>query len=144
VIVAGRQLADDGIMTQPPDGYPQEPTGNYLPPDQAPPANYPVAGEVPAADHHDEFNRQALDDVKHTRINALWVGLIAGAIITLLLLIFIVQNVESQSIHLLFWTVDLPLGVSLLIAAILGAVITGIVGSLRMYQVRRAVKKAQV
>ncbi|WP_081631584.1 lipopolysaccharide assembly LapA domain-containing protein [Nocardia sp. 348MFTsu5.1] len=131
-------------MTQPPDGYPQEPAGNYLPPDQAPQANYPVAGEVPAADHRDEFNRQALDDVKHTRINALWVGLIAGAIITLLLLIFIVQNVESQSIHLLFWTVELPLGVSLLIAAILGAVITGIVGSLRMYQVRRAVKKAQV
>jgi uncharacterized integral membrane protein len=130
-------------MTQPPEGYPQEPPGNYLPPDQAPQGNHPPADDVPVADHRDELNRQALEDVKHTRTRALWVGLIAGAIITLLLLIFIVQNVESQSIHLLFWTVDLPLGVSLLIAAILGAVITGLVGSLRMYQVRRAVNKAQ-
>ncbi|HEY9315431.1 LapA family protein [Williamsia sp.] len=130
-------------MTQPPEGYPQEPTGDYLPPNQAPQGNHPAAEDVPVADHRDELNRQALEDVKHTRTRALWVGLIAGAIITLLLLIFIVQNVDSQSIHLLFWTVDLPLGVSLLIAAILGAVITGLVGSLRMYQVRRAVNKAQ-
>lgn len=129
-------------MTQPTDGYPQEPAG-YVNPGQTPPETNPIDHDVPVADHRDELRRQALDEVKHTRTRALWFGLIAGAIITLLLLIFIVQNLDKQSIQLLFWTIDLPLGVSLLIAAILGAVITGIVGSLRMLQVRRAVKKSQ-
>lgn len=129
-------------MTQPTDGYPQEPAG-YVSPDHTPPDTGAVGGDVPVADHREELRRQALDDVKHTRTRAAWVGLIVGAVITLMLLVFILQNLDSQNIDLFFWTVNLPLGVSLLIAAILGAVITAIVGSLRMLQVRRAMKKAQ-
>jgi uncharacterized integral membrane protein len=81
--------------------------------------------------------------VKHTRTRAAWVGLIIGVLVTLVLLIFILQNLDKQQVDLFFWSVNLPLGVSLLVAAILGAVITAIIGSLRMLQVRRAVKKAR-
>jgi uncharacterized integral membrane protein len=67
---------------------------------------------------------------------------VIGAIILVLLLVFIVQNLGSQTIELLFWEVNLPLGVSLLIAAIAGALIVALVGGLRMLQLRRALKKA--
>ena len=81
--------------------------------------------------------------MRHTRTRAAWVGLIIGVLVTLVLLIFILQNLDKQQVDLFFWSVNLPLGVSLLVAAILGAVITAIIGSLRMLQVRRAVKKAR-
>ncbi len=41
--------------------------------------------------------------------------------LTVLAVVFIVQNLDSQEIELLFWEVNLPLGVSLLIAAIAAA-----------------------
>ncbi|MGU3294289.1 LapA family protein [Williamsia sp. M5A3_1d] len=85
--------------------------------------------------------KQALSDVQHTRTKSAWVGLIVGAIVLILLLVFIVQNLDSQSIQLFFWEVNLPQGVSLLIAAIAGALITAVVGGARMFQVRRAVRK---
>lgn len=133
-------------MTQSPEDYPQGPTYDPATPDYGtppPPQTGPTESDAPVADDREEARRRALDDVKHTRTRAAWVGLIVGAVITLMLLIFIVQNLDSQRIDLFFWNVKLPLGVSLLIAAILGAVITAIVGSLRMLQVRRAVKKAR-
>lgn len=86
--------------------------------------------------------RQTVADVEHTRTRAAWFGVVIGAIILVLLLVFIVQNLESQRIELLFWEVNLPLGVSLLIAAIAGALIVALVGGLRMLQLRRALKKA--
>jgi uncharacterized integral membrane protein len=130
-------------MTQPPpESYQPGPDFDPTKPDAAYPTD-PIDAAPPPADHRDEVRRQALDDVKHTRTRAAWVGLIVGALVTLILLIFIVQNLDSQKIDLFFWTVNLPVGVSLLIAAILGAVITAIVGSLRMLQVRRAVKKSR-
>jgi uncharacterized integral membrane protein len=86
--------------------------------------------------------KQALAEVKHTRTKSAWVGIIVGAIVLILLLVFIVQNLDQREITLFFWTVNLPQGVSLLIAAIAGALITAVVGGARMFQVRRAVRKA--
>lgn len=80
--------------------------------------------------------------MEHTRTRATWFGVVIGAIILVLLLVFIVQNLQSQTIDLLFWEVTLPLGVSLLIAAIAGALVVALVGGLRMLQLRRALKKA--
>jgi uncharacterized integral membrane protein len=126
---------------QQPEGHPQNPAYDSAT-GSAPPPDY-TGSDVPAADHRGEDRRKALDDVKHTRTRAAWVGLIIGVLVTLVLLIFILQNLDKQDVDLFFWSVNLPLGVSLLVAAILGAVITAIIGSLRMLQVRRAVRKAR-
>ncbi|CAM3735206.1 MULTISPECIES: LapA family protein [Tsukamurella] len=83
----------------------------------------------------------AYDQVKHTRSASLWSGLVGGAVILLVLLAFIVQNQQNTQINLLFWEANLPLGVSLLIAAILGALVVGSAGGLRIFQLRRAAKK---
>ncbi|MBE7159627.1 MAG: DUF1049 domain-containing protein [Williamsia herbipolensis] len=104
----------------------------------------PTDGPPPAHDEHGRQTdvKQALAEVKHTRTKSAWVGIIVGAIVLILLLVFIVQNLDKQEIQLFFWQVNLPQGVSLLIAAIAGALITAVVGGARMFQVRRAVRKA--
>ncbi len=90
---------------------------------------------------HGDPVKDALAEVRHTRTKSAWVGIIVGAIVLILLLVFIVQNLDKQEIQLFFWQVNLPQGVSLLIAAIAGALITAVVGGARMFQVRRAVRK---
>ncbi|MCX6467726.1 LapA family protein [Williamsia herbipolensis] len=105
------------------------------------------ASDLPPVDDtsgpaHQDSVKQALSEVRHTRTKSAWVGLIVGAIVLILLLVFIVQNLDKQAIQLFFWEVNLPQGVSLLIAAIAGALITAVVGGARMFQVRRAVRKA--
>ncbi|MCS3780261.1 LapA family protein [Tsukamurella ocularis] len=103
------------------------------------PAADPAAG-APATKRRGD-TRDAYEQVKHTRSASLWSGLVGGAVILLVLLAFIVQNQQNTQITLLFWEANLPLGVSLLIAAILGALLVGSAGGLRILQLRRAAKK---
>jgi uncharacterized integral membrane protein len=77
-----------------------------------------------------------------SRTGYTWTGLVIASIVGLLLLIFVLQNLTSMRVHLLFWWFSLPLGVGALLAAIGGALIMAIVGGLRMLQLRRAAKKA--
>lgn len=87
--------------------------------------------------------RTKVKEVEHTRTSATFVSLVIGAIILILLLVFILQNLTSQTIQLFVWEVNLPLGVSLLIAAIAGALIVALAGGLRIWQQGRALKKAK-
>lgn len=83
----------------------------------------------------------AASDVKFTRAGALWVSLILGFLILIVLLIFITQNTESTEFAFLTWRWNLPLGVAILLSAVLGGLITALVSAARMFQLRRAAKK---
>jgi uncharacterized integral membrane protein len=76
-----------------------------------------------------------------TRAAALWSSLILGLLVLIVLLVFITQNTDSVSMTFLGWHWSLPLGVQILVAAVCGALITVLVGTARIYQLRRAVKK---
>ncbi|OBH87797.1 LapA family protein [Mycobacterium scrofulaceum] len=76
-----------------------------------------------------------------TRAGALWSSLIAGFLILILLLIFITQNTTSTPFQFLGWHWSLPLGVAILLAAVVGGLITVAVGTARILQLRRAAKK---
>jgi len=76
-----------------------------------------------------------------TRAGALWTSLIAGFLILILLLIFIAQNTASSSFQFLGWHWSLPLGVAILLAAVVGGLITVAAGTARILQLRRAAKK---
>ncbi|OBG20765.1 lipopolysaccharide assembly LapA domain-containing protein [Mycobacterium sp. 852002-51057_SCH5723018] len=78
--------------------------------------------------------------VGFTRAGALWSFLIAGFLILILLLIFIAQNTTSTPITFLAWHWSLPLGVSILLAAVVGGLITVAAGTARILQLRRAAK----
>lgn len=78
---------------------------------------------------------------KLTRAGALWTALIMGFLVLIVLLIFIAQNTESTPLRFLGWEWSLPLGVSILFAAVAGGLLTFAVGAVRIFQLRRAAKK---
>jgi len=73
---------------------------------------------------------------RRTRISATWVGVIISVVVLAFLLTFIIQN--GQSVKVSFFTVNvkMPLGVALLLAAVGGVLLAGIVASLRIWQLR--------
>lgn len=79
--------------------------------------------------------------VKFTRAAALWSALIVGFLILIVLLTFIAQNTDSATYHFLGWNWSLPNGVAILLAAVLGGLITTLAGAARIVQLRRAAKK---
>ncbi|MBB4853779.1 putative integral membrane protein [Mycobacteroides chelonae] len=79
--------------------------------------------------------------VKRTRAAATWTGVILGLLILILLLVFILQNLTDTTTHFLSWEIQMPLGITVLFAAITGAALTALVGGVRIIQLRRAAKK---
>lgn len=107
-------------------------------PGQPPPK--PARGDKPAAPAKPA--KPAKDPaIGFTRAGALWSSLIAGFVILILLLIFITQNTVPTDFRFLGWHWSLPLGVAILLAAVVGGLITVAVGTARILQLRRAAKK---
>jgi uncharacterized integral membrane protein len=67
-------------------------------------------------------------------------ALIAGAIVLILLLVFILENTERVKISYFGVGFHMQLGVALLLAAIGGALLVGIFGAARILQLRRRVR----
>src|SRR3984893_1493767 len=79
--------------------------------------------------------------VKFTRAASIWTSLTAGFLILIVLLIFNTQNTASVQLAFFGWRWSLPLGVSILLAAVGGGLITVAAGTAPVLQVRRAAKK---
>ncbi|HEV8555568.1 MAG TPA: lipopolysaccharide assembly protein LapA domain-containing protein [Actinophytocola sp.] len=79
--------------------------------------------------------------VPRTRTGAAWIALIAAALLAVLLIVFLVQNTHSTEISFLWMTTSTPLAVALLIAAVGSVLLTLIVGTARITQLRRLVRK---
>ncbi|MFI1459542.1 LapA family protein [Nocardia carnea] len=76
-----------------------------------------------------------------SRVGNAWIALIIAAVLGIILLIFIIQNSESADVEMLFWNFSLPLGVTILLSVIAGALVMALVGGVRIMQLRRAVHK---
>ena len=76
-----------------------------------------------------------------SRLGGLWIAMTCGAVILLLLLIFILEN--SHSVDIAYFGVhgQVPLGVALLLAAVLGVLLVVVPGAGRMLQLRRAARR---
>ena len=75
------------------------------------------------------------------RPKAAWSGVTAGVLIALLLVIFIAQNTNKVEISFLGWDGDVSLAVALLVAAVCGAAVVLLVGTVRIAQLRRAERR---
>ena len=74
--------------------------------------------------------------MKRTRIGGVWFAAVAFAVILVLLLIFILENSHKVQISYLGAHGQLPLGVALLFAAVLGILLVVIPGTARIIQLR--------
>lgn len=71
-----------------------------------------------------------------TRLSGVWVGVVVGVVVLVFLLAFIIQNSKTVKVSIFTVSVHMPLGVALLLAAVGGVLLAGIVASLRIWQLR--------
>lgn len=76
-----------------------------------------------------------------TRTSRAFSGLVAGAVLLILLLIFILENTQTVNISFLGASGHIDLGVALLLAAVGGALLAGALGAARIAQVRRHTRR---
>ncbi len=79
---------------------------------------------------------------KHSRAGAAWVALVVAAVVMIFLLIFIVQNSEPVQVRYFGFEGTLSLGVAMLFAAIAGALTAGLLGTVRILQLRARARRA--
>ena len=80
------------------------------------------------------------DPLRRSRTSGAWVAVVAAAVLLLLLVVFIAQNTQDVQIAFLWWDGEAPLSVALLIAAVIGIALTAVVGTMRIWQLRRRVR----
>jgi len=80
---------------------------------------------------------------EHTRLSGAWTAVVIGVLALVLILVFILQNLQSVEISFLVFHGHLPLAVALLFAVILGAVIVLAFGGARIAQLRGVAKRAR-
>lgn len=104
----------------------------------------PAASHAPAGNEPDVQTTTGTPPraVAHTRAASTYVFLVVGALVTLALVVFIVQNLSDRpEVRFFGLSYQLPVGINMLIAALAGAIVTGLVGAVRIAQLRRAYKK---
>lgn len=124
-------------MTEPASADPPDSSGDW-------PDTSEVSGTEPSATSHQSSSAASQTEPAApptTKTGIAFGALIAGAIVLILLLVFILENTKSVQISFFGASGHLPLGVALLLAAIGGALLTGIVGAARIFQLRRHVKR---
>jgi lipopolysaccharide assembly protein A len=98
-------------------------------------ASQPVPGsERPASEPQTPQLPQ--HEIKRTRIGGVWFAAVSFAVVLLLLLIFILENGHRVDVAFFGAHGHLPLGVALLLAAVLGVLMVVIPGTARIIQLR--------
>jgi uncharacterized integral membrane protein len=80
---------------------------------------------------------------RRTRLSGAWTALAIGILAFVLILVFIMQNLQSIELSFLVFHGRLPLAVALLFAVILGAVIVLAFGAARIAQLRLVARRAR-
>jgi uncharacterized integral membrane protein len=96
-------------------------------PDFAPSASTPLVAGQPTP--------------KHSRTGAAWVALIVAAIVFVFLLVFVVQNPDDVQVRYFGFEGTLSLGVAMLFAAVAGALTAGLLGTVRILQLRSKARR---
>ena len=79
--------------------------------------------------------------VERTRISATYKGLLVGVVVLVLLLVFVVENTQRVKINYFGASGHVPLGVAFLVAAVAGAILVAVIGTARIMQLRRRIRR---
>jgi uncharacterized integral membrane protein len=77
-----------------------------------------------------------------TKTSRAWWALVCGLLALLLMVVFMAQNSNDVPVHFLWLKGNTPLGVALLLAAVLGALTVVLLGAARMLQMRVQARRA--
>lgn len=80
---------------------------------------------------------------RQTRLSGAWTALVVGVVVLVVILVFILQNLQSVEVHFLVFQGHLPLAVALLFAMVLGAVVVLAFGAGRILQLRLVARRAR-
>lgn len=86
--------------------------------------------------HSDELNR-----VHRTRAGRVWVAIAPALVFLILLIVFIVENGQHVKVSFFGANTHPPLAIALLVAAVAGAIIVLLAGSVRIMQLRMATRR---
>jgi uncharacterized integral membrane protein len=103
----------------------------------------PAGGATGGSDGAVTPTRPTPSGLSRSRVGGAWVGLILGALLLVLLLIFVLQNGQTAQVSFFGAEVEPPLGVALLLAAVAGGLIVAVLGTVRIVQLRRAAHAAR-
>jgi len=129
-------------FTPPPDSY-GKPAGEPGYPGQVPPqpplgveppSSNPAAQPAAAVDAHGRIERR--------RVSAVWIGVIIAAVLLIALVIFIAQNSRTAKIDFLWFHGHFAIALALLLAGVTGALLVAVPGTVRIIQLRKALKVA--
>lgn len=101
----------------------------------------PAAPQLPEEAANPGPSSEPRPPVHTTRTGRLWVAVCVAALITVALIIFMIQNTHTVTVTFLGMTGSTSLALMLLIAAIGGILLTLLLGSARIIQLRHAVRR---
>ncbi|MFC6714510.1 lipopolysaccharide assembly protein LapA domain-containing protein [Branchiibius cervicis] len=135
-VSAARASTDEAVP-----GQATAPANAGTPPKGEPQDSRKAAGKPvePAAPSQAEELAQS-DLLHRTRASIWYIGLIIMAILLILLMIFIGQNLNKVTIHFLGLSGQVSIAIALVIAAVAGILLVAIPGGIRMMQLRKRVK----
>lgn len=102
----------------------------------APGISAPGSGRTQPAPGFDEKGK-----VKKTRVGEAWIGLVATGLFLVLLVVFIAQNSRKVTIHFFGWHGQFSLALTILLSAVIGLLLVAVPGTVRIVQLRRALRK---
>jgi len=85
----------------------------------------------------------ALKEPRSTRVSRAWNGLVPALVLLVFILVFIFQNLHKTRVSFLVFSGTLPLALALLAAAAFGGLFVLTLGSIRMVQLRKVIRRSQ-
>ena len=88
-------------------------------------------------------SRAGTGKARPTRISGTWVAVVAGLVVLVVLLIFILQNLDSVTVRFFGAEGSLPLAIAMLFSAIGGAALVALIGGARILQLRKQARRVR-
>ncbi len=78
---------------------------------------------------------------RRTRISAFWIALVVSLVVLVLLIVFVLENGRDARVSYFGAHADLPLGVALLLGAVIGGLVVALAGAARILQLRARARR---
>lgn len=108
---------------------------------EIPPTDEGTPPTEPGPSSPEARDRDRADPLRSSTTARAWVAVVALGVVLVLLIVFIAQNTDSVTVSFLGWRGRTPLAVALLIATAAGLFLAAVAGTLRIWQLRRRVRR---